>query len=261
MQKPGSWVALLTATFLSVTGGASVVEAQHPSLALPPSGTNLYGTDGTETSATLLSFTCAYDWDGFQVNHRKVSCRFATTVIARPGPARVQERLHELDAPEKQQELAAGFAELCQARLTAPTPESSPPARDAKPQQTYDEKLGKACAAGDAAAGKAAARYELEQIWANTCEAFNYGTRQFDFELVDDSTWRSMEGAAVGSAASIRTIWRKKGSHEFAPWNFKQVISGDPTCAPAPFRECAEDTTREWTRDAPMTLTGCQFFK
>jgi hypothetical protein len=120
--------------------------------------------------------------------------------------------------------------------------------------------LAKACAAGDAALGKEALRHHIVEIWAKTCEAFNYGVREYEFQKVDDSTWRAMGGAAAGGAATIRTMWRKKDASAFSSWSYKQVTSGDPACVPAPFGECAKDSTTEWTSDAPVTLHGCQFF-
>lgn len=105
-----------------------------------------------------------------------------------------------------------------------------------------------------------ALRHQITEVWAKTCQAFNYGVREYSFEKVDDTTWRSMDGAATSGTATIRTIWSKRDANGFISWSYKQVTSGDPACIPVPFGECAKDSSNEWTRDAAITLTGCQFF-
>lgn len=240
--------------------GVSDAMAEEPAVPSAPHGTNLRGTDGTETSTSVLSFGCSYAMQGQppRLNYRKLTCRFATTGIARPSASEVAQRLRDLDAAEAPKEKPERFPAAC--KTLTPGGSSAETAPPSSPLRIYQEKLAKACTDQDAAAGKEALRYHVTEVWAKTCEAFNHGVREYEFQKVDDVTWRGTDGVAVGGAATIRTIWRKPGTNEFSSWNYKQVTSADPTCVQAPFRECAKDATNEWTPEASFTLTGCQFF-
>ena len=246
--------------FFIAHAGASDAIAQEQAAPSAPHGTNLRGTDGTETASSVLSFGCSYVLQGEsrRLNYNKLTCRFATTGIGRPTANEVAQRLRDLEAPQTQKEKPEGFPAVCKT-LTPASPPAEPGAA-LSPLRIYHEKLAKACADQDATAGKEALRYHVTEVWAKTCEAFNHGVREYEFQKSDDVTWRAMDGVAAGGAATIRTIWRKQGTNEFSSWNYKQVTSADPSCVPAPFRECAKDATNEWTSEATFTLTGCQFF-
>lgn len=234
--------------------------AQDQTPPAAPHGTNLRSTDGSESLASVLSFACSYLAEGEprRINYDKVICKFATTAIGRPSAEQVTQRLSELDGVGGQAATADKFPAACQSLTTVSAHPDGP--ISSGPLGVYREKLSKACAAQDAALGKEALRYDITELWAKTCQAFNYGVREYEFQRVDDSTWRSMGGAVASGAATIRTIWRRKDVNGFWFWSYKQVTSGDPGCVPVPFGECAKDSTNEWTRDAQLTLTGCQFF-
>jgi hypothetical protein len=253
-------VMLAVSAILAEPSVVADAVAQDPPPPTTPHGTNLHGTDGTDASSGVLSFGCSYGWEGDprRTNYGKLTCRFASTGIARPSAGQVAERLRDLDVPESQKQTADGFPGVCKA-VTAANPQADGRSSTG-PHRVYHDRLTKACAEQDAVAGKEALRYGITELWAKTCEAFNYGVREYEFLKVDDSTWRAMDGAIAGGAATIRTVWKTKGASEFSSWNYKQVTSGDPTCVPAPFGECAKDSTTEWTSDAAITLTGCAFF-
>jgi hypothetical protein len=260
MRRLGSTLLLAAAAVFAEPSLISTAQAQDQVMPSAPSGTNLHGNDGNETLSTLLSFGCSYVFEGdpLRLNTQRLTCRFATTRIARPTPEQVAERLRDLDVAEPQKERPADFQEVCKALGT--TKAQADMRSAAGRARVYFDRITKACAEQDPNAGKEALRYNITEIWARTCEAFNYGAREYEFQKVDDSTFRSMAGAAAGGTATIRTIWRKKGASDFVPWSYKQVTSADPSCVPVPFRECAKDATEEWTSDASMTLTGCEFF-
>jgi hypothetical protein len=227
----------------------------EPLPAAAPHGTNLRGTDGSETSSSVLSFSCAYVLEGEHrlANYHKLTCRFATTGIARPTPEQVAQRLRSIEVSDPANAAPDDFPAVCKSVGAAGAPADAP-------HRAYRDKLAKACAEKDVVAGKEAVRFGVAELWAKTCEAFNYGVREYEFQKIDDWTWRAMDPAAAGGAATIRTIWRRKEANELTSWSYKQVTSGDPACIPAPFGECAKDSTTEWTSDAPIVLTGCQFF-
>jgi hypothetical protein len=259
MRRLGSTSLLAAAAVFAEPGLISTAVAQDLEPPSAPNGTNLHGNDGNETSSTLLSFGCSYVFEGapLRLNTQRLTCRFATTRIARPTPEQVAERLHNLDVPQAQKETPDDFQGVCKALASS---RSQAEMRSATGRErVYFDRITKACAEQDPNAGKEALRYNITEVWSKTCEAFNYGAREYEFQKVDDSTFRSMSGAA-GETATIRTIWRKKGASDFVPWSYKQVTSADPSCVPVPFRECAKDATEEWTSDATMTLTGCEFF-
>jgi hypothetical protein len=258
-----TWTALLAAgvgIMATERGLVPSAVAQDQSPPAAPHGTNLRSTDGSESLASVLSFACSYLAEGEprRINYDKVTCKFATTAIGRPTAEQVTQRLGELDAAEGQTATVDTFPSACQSLTTISAHPDGP--ISSGPLGVYREKLSQACAAQDAALGKEALRYNITELWARTCQAFNYGVREYEFHRVDDSTWRSMGGAAASGTATIRTIWRRKDVNGFWFWNYKQVTSSDPACVPVPFGECAKDSTNEWTRDAQVTLTGCQFF-
>jgi hypothetical protein len=255
------WPWVVTSALLALPALLSQAGAQE---AVPPSaphGTNLRGRDGNETASSLLSFACSYAWENEarRVNPRKVMCRFATTSIARPSALQIEQRLRSLDAPDRPKDGPEDFPGVC--KEIAAEKARADAHGSAGPHRVYYEQLSKACAAEDAAAGKAALRFGITEVWARTCEAVNHRVREHEFQKVDDLTWRAMDGGAAGGTSTIRTIWRKKAANEFSSWHYKQVTSGDPACVPGPFGECAKDATNEWTTEAPVVVTGCQFFK
>lgn len=265
MRKRWSSFVVLGGVLLGSAGGASEVGAQHQpdqsrqarKRSAPPSGTNLRAVSGSESASTLLSFNCSYVMEGPKLEADKALCRVSMTGISRPSAEQLAERLRQLEAAEDQESVRGEFAALCQEAAA----DSRAAVSAQGPHQTYREMLRQACASGDLALGKDALRFEAREIWAHTCEARNHGVREYEFDRVDGSTWRAMNAAAVGGTAMIQTIWKRKGVPEFAAWSFKQVTSGDPTCAPAPFRECTRDANEEWTSEAPLTVTGCAYFK
>jgi hypothetical protein len=233
-------------------------EAQDQRQRLAPSAINLHGTAGTEAFSSLLSFGCAYALGGdpLRVDDRVVTCKFAATAITRPNAEQVAERLQKLDAVEPD-DGNDGFPGICTA-LTQVKAQAERRAQNA-PHHAYYERLAKACADSDAAAGKEALRFGTTEIWAKTCEALNAGTREYEFQKIDDATWRGADAGHAGGKPTIRTIWRKRDAND-SSWNYKQVVSGDPSCNPTPFRQCVQDSLEEWTGDASMTLTGCEYF-
>lgn len=251
-------------TVSALAARATAAHAEPPPTA--PSGTNLHSSDGGAAASSVLSFGCSYSSEGEppRVNYTKLICRIATTGITRPGPEQVQQRLQELDAPEPVGATPGApppphsFAGAC-ADLTTPRGRAEL-ANAAGAQRAYYERLSKACAARDPLLGKEALRFGITEVWAKTCEIFNYGTREYEFNKVDDASWRSIDEPPAGGGATIRTIWRKKAGGKFTAWNYKQVTSADPSCVGAPFRECPKDATLEWTNDARPTLTGCLYF-
>jgi hypothetical protein len=247
---------------LTVAAPGLVAEgrAQEPAVTSLPHAINLRGYDGNESAFSLLSFGCYPLESGREESsgNNKATCRFTTTSIFRPTAEDVAKRLRDLDAPPGPPAATDSFPAVCQTL----TPLGPPPAGGAaiSPERRYQEQLAKACSANDAALGKEALRFGISEVWAKTCEVFNYGFREYDFEKIDDSTWRAMNGAS-GGTATIRTIWRKKAGNDLTSWNYKQVTSSDPSCVPTPFAECAKDSVQDWTPDAAIKLAGCQYFK
>jgi len=240
-------------------GSVATGQAQEPAVTSLPHAINLRGHDANETAFSLLSFSC------YPVEHReeasssnKATCRFTTTSIFRPTQEEVAKRLRDLDSPQNPPAAVDVFPAVCQT-LAPPAPPVEGAAGNG-PERRYQELLSKACAANDAALGKEAMRFNITEIWAHTCEVFNYGIREYEFEKIDDSTWRALQGAS-GGTATIRTLWRKKAGNDLTSWNYKQVSSSDPSCVPTPFAECAKDSVQDWTPEATIKLASCQFFK
>jgi hypothetical protein len=237
--------------------GLRDARADEPSA---PRGVNLRGTDGTETSDTIQTFDCSFVVEGepLAINYRKIACRFSTTGISRPTATQVVERLREFDSEEYQKDLRSKLPKLCTKVGEAKAKGALTGVPEAERAQF--EMLASACARKDVGAQVAAMRYSVSEVWANTCKVFNYGTREYEFRQVDESTWRGMDSTLVDGSATMKTIWRKKVSETFAPWNYKQVTSADPRCVPQPARPCSSDGTDEWTFDARSKLTGCRYF-
>jgi hypothetical protein len=257
------WGALALASITSglAPGSIATGHAQEPAVTSLPHAINLRGHDVGETTFSLLSFSC-YPLDSRveteDASNNKARCLFTTTSIFRPTQEAVAKRLRDLDSPQNPPAAADVFPAVCQT-LTPPVPPAeAATANDA--ERRYQEQLAKACATNDVALGKEAMRFGISEIWAKTCEVFNYGIREHDFEKIDDSTWRALNGAS-GGTATIRTIWRKKTGNDLISWNYKQVTSSDPSCVPTPFAECAKDSVQDWTPEATIKLAGCQFFK
>lgn len=227
---------------------------------LAPSGTNLHGTDGTETSDTILSFDCAFAREGQPraINQNKITCRFATTGIARPTARQLADRLSEMNDPDHLKEFQNDFPAFCKQMLSEKAATAGAAAVGAR--RTQYDKLAKACRDKDVGAAMDAFRFGIREIWANTCKVFNYGSREYEFRRVDDSTWRGMDTTPVDGSATMKTIWRAKTGEHFRPWNYKQVTSADPRCEPSSFRSCSTDGSDEWTWDGRSKLVGCIYF-
>lgn len=257
------WLAVALASSATglVPGSIATLEAQEPAVTSLPNAINLRGQDGSEATFSLLSFSC-YPLDSRGetevAGNDRARCRFTTTSIFRPTQEAVAKRLRDLDTPQNPPAAADVFPAVCQT-LAPPGPPAESAAANGS-ERRYQEQLAKACAANDAVLGKEAMRFGITEVWARTCEVFNYGIREHDFEKIDDSTWRAMNGA-TGGTATIRTIWRKKAANDLSSWSYKQVTSSDPSCVPSPFAECAKDSVQDWTADATIKLAGCQFFK
>jgi hypothetical protein len=254
-------LALSLASLATVVGPGAISTgmAQEPAVTSLPHAINLRGYDGNETAFSLLSFGC-YPLESRDENpsNNRVTCRFTTTSIFRPTAEDVAKRLRDLEAPQGPPAAAESFPAVCQTLA----PLGPPPAAGAAvpPERRYQEQLAKACSTNDPALGKEALRFGITELWAKTCEVFNYGFREYEFEKIDDTTWRAMNGAS-GGTATIRTIWRKKTGNDLTSWNYKQVTSSDPSCVPTPFAECAKDSVQDWTPEATIKLAGCQYFK
>jgi hypothetical protein len=197
MRKLTCTAMLAASVMVAPLGLVRDAIAQDPSPPAAPHGTNLRSTDGSESLASVLSFACSYLAEGEprRINYDKVTCKFATTAIGRPSAEQVTQRLRELDAPETPPQSADSFPAACQSLAAISAHPDGP--ISSGPLGVYREKLSKACTAQDAALGKEALRYNITELWARTCQAFNYGVREYEFQRVDDSTWRSM-GSPIG---------------------------------------------------------------